>query len=245
LNGKEKMDNKTLAKIAGSEESVVVVLLKELKDNGVYSETEDGVIYNRRMAREHSLSDARAEAGKKGMERRWAGKQSSITKHNKTVCYVTKENNKAITKSPRKHNKPITEPDNKPLTDSASASASSYSSSSIEECIHPEDQRLVQLLVDLIQQNNPKSRVSQMSENAQRNWLDQCRLLREMDKRTPEEIEMVIRWSQEDSFWKSNILSMPTLREKFDRLWVKSRSVPLPMDGPAKWLEKQKEKENE
>ena len=106
------------------------------------------------------------------------------------------------------------------ISASASVSASSSSSSSL----NTKDLILVQLLIDLIQKNNPKSKVGSLTERVQKTWIDQCRLLREADKRTPEEIETVIRWCQEDEFWKVNILSMPKLREKFDQLWMKSQS---------------------
>jgi len=44
------------------------------------------------------------------------------------------------------------------------------------------------------------------------------------DERTPEEVETIIRFSQEDSFWRSNILSTAKLREKFDQLTDKRLS---------------------
>jgi hypothetical protein len=35
---------------------------------------------------------------------------------------------------------------------------------------------------------------------------------------SPERIETIIRWSQANEFWQSNILSMPKLRKQFDQL---------------------------
>jgi hypothetical protein len=49
-------------------------------------------------------------------------------------------------------------------------------------------------------------------------WRTEARLLIDKDGRAIEEIREVIAWSQRDDFWKSNILSMPTLRVKFDQL---------------------------
>ena len=46
----------------------------------------------------------------------------------------------------------------------------------------------------------------------------------ERDNRTLEEIEFVITKSQNDPFWKENILSMGKLREKFDQLWIKFKN---------------------
>lgn len=87
-----------------------------------------------------------------------------------------------------------------------------------------EDIRLVQLLIDLMLQNNPESGIiKRLTPERQADWINQCRLLREIDHRTPEQIEALIRWTQADSFWKSNILSIRKLREKWDQLWMKAR----------------------
>jgi hypothetical protein len=40
----------------------------------------------------------------------------------------------------------------------------------------------------------------------------------EVDGRTPERVEAVIRWSQRDPFWSMNILNPAALRKQFDRL---------------------------
>jgi hypothetical protein len=42
-----------------------------------------------------------------------------------------------------------------------------------------------------------------------------------LDGRTPEQVANVIRWVQQDEFWMGNVLSMDTLREKFDQLVIK------------------------
>jgi hypothetical protein len=66
LDGESKMESKTLAKLVGEEPAVVVALLDELKAHAVYSQTADGVIYNRRMAKDGQLSEIRSSAGRKG-----------------------------------------------------------------------------------------------------------------------------------------------------------------------------------
>lgn len=45
-------------------------------------------------------------------------------------------------------------------------------------------------------------------------WADSIRLMMERDNRTVEQIEYLIDWSQNNSFWQSNILSTKKLREK-------------------------------
>ncbi|EEP73526.1 hypothetical protein MCAG_03853 [Micromonospora sp. ATCC 39149] len=49
-------------------------------------------------------------------------------------------------------------------------------------------------------------------------WRTDARLLIDKDGRALDEIRDVIAWSQRDPFWRSNILSLPKLREKYDQL---------------------------
>jgi hypothetical protein len=78
----------------------------------------------------------------------------------------------------------------------------------------PEDMRLADLLAELIQTNNPQW---QMTGNRDV-WAEHIEKLRRIDKRSPEQIEFMIRWVQQDSFWHKNILSTAKLREKFNNL---------------------------
>lgn len=53
------------------------------------------------------------------------------------------------------------------------------------------------------------------------NWYHPIRKMVELDNRTVEEILEMWKWTRTDSFWKTNILSPVSLRDKFDRLLVK------------------------
>jgi hypothetical protein len=44
------------------------------------------------------------------------------------------------------------------------------------------------------------------------------------DKRTEEQIRGAIDWSQADEFWRRNVMSMPKLREQYDRLRLQAGS---------------------
>jgi hypothetical protein len=102
------------------------------------------------------------------------------------------------------------------------------------------DTQLVQLLISLMEKNNPNSSIlKRLTPKRQEEWIRQCRLLREADGKTADEIEAVIRFSQQDSFWKINILSMPKLREKWDQLWMKARKASggAMFDGIKEWLD--------
>lgn len=49
-------------------------------------------------------------------------------------------------------------------------------------------------------------------------WLAAARLLMDKDGRTEEQIHRAIDWCQDSDFWRSNIHSMPKLRERYDTL---------------------------
>ena len=76
---------------------------------------------------------------------------------------------------------------------------------------------LSERLADAILANDPKAPVAPRSKR----WLDATRLLLERDGRTIAEVEAVIDWCQADTFWRSNVLSMDTLRRQFTQLSLK------------------------
>jgi len=76
----------------------------------------------------------------------------------------------------------------------------------------PDVERLCTLLADLIEGNGSKR------PTVTDRWRRAARLLIDVDHREPAAIERAIRWCQADEFWRSNVLSMPKLREQYDRL---------------------------
>lgn len=78
----------------------------------------------------------------------------------------------------------------------------------------PEVHALCERLANHIQQNDPDHQRPTYGER----WLNACRLMIEKDKRPAENIAKAIDWCQNDEFWRANILSMPTLREKYRTL---------------------------
>lgn len=75
-------------------------------------------------------------------------------------------------------------------------------------------------LKDKILQNNPKAKIT---ESQIRKWADVVRLMVERDKRNLGEIDRIIDFSQKDDFWRTVILSMGNLREKFDKLTMQEK----------------------
>jgi hypothetical protein len=55
-------------------------------------------------------------------------------------------------------------------------------------------------------------------------WSDDFNTMLENDLRKPEEITYLIDWCQQDSFWKSIILSPSKIRQKYDQLVILSKS---------------------
>jgi hypothetical protein len=64
-------------------------------------------------------------------------------------------------------------------------------------------------------------------------WVTAADRLMRLDGYTFRQAEWVLRWSQQDSFWHTNILSMPTLREKFDQLKLKAQAEHAERTRPA------------
>lgn len=78
------------------------------------------------------------------------------------------------------------------------------------------EMQLSKLLFSLMKSNN----VGVKEPNFQ-NWSKEFNRILEGDNRELEDIKNVIRWCQNDRFWKSNILSPKKLREKYDALHLK------------------------
>jgi predicted phage replisome organizer len=68
-----------------------------------------------------------------------------------------------------------------------------------------------------MRQNN-----SEAKEPNFQKWADEMRLIIERDERKPEQIKNMIDWCQKDSFWKTNILSVASLRKQYDKLKLRA-----------------------
>lgn len=101
--------------------------------------------------------------------------------------------------------------------------------SSVE--IREDVQRLCEVLAEGIATNGSKK------PKITKTWTDEARRMIDLDDREPAKAENLIRWCQGNSFWRKNILSMPTFREKYDQLrlaaledWEKNKTGASP-DG--------------
>lgn len=81
------------------------------------------------------------------------------------------------------------------------------------------EMKLSLLLADRMRKNNPNCKLP----NDFQKWCKHIDYMLRLDNRTPKEIQSVIVFSQKDSFWRANILSTRTLREKYDQLYMKMK----------------------
>jgi hypothetical protein len=107
--------------------------------------------------------------------------------------------------------------------------------------------KLAQLLFKLMRENNPKAKKPNFDS-----WANEFRLAMQMDNRNYDELEYLIRWSQQDSFWRTNILSPAKLRKQVDQLELiiktdktKHENIRSPNDFVAKKLERERQAEEE
>lgn len=202
LNGKP-MPDEALGRILGLDNQKITTAITSILDYGVASRRpEDGALYSRRMVRDEKIRQIRSEAGEKGGNPDFSrGKTNPYYKTDKQI-------DKQIDKQTDKQT------DKQKITPSSSSSSSSskLKTSSSEH----EPFRLAELLLNLILARKPNFKKPNLQSWAK----DIDRMLR-LDKRTPDRVETVIRWTQQDPFWQANVLSASTLREKFDQLELK------------------------
>jgi hypothetical protein len=79
-------------------------------------------------------------------------------------------------------------------------------------------ERLAELLKQEILRNKVDFRITPIQL---RKWSVTADRMIRLDGRTEEQIANLIRWVQQDNFWMANVLSMDTLRGKFDQLELK------------------------
>jgi hypothetical protein len=68
-------------------------------------------------------------------------------------------------------------------------------------------------------------------------WRTEARLMLDRDQRPLPDVLALIEWATSHKFWRANILSVPTLREKYDRLRLQRESeTPSQPDSRAAWF---------
>lgn len=147
---------------------------------------------NRNGTREdvERLSQVRAEAGRKGGRPPGHG--------------PAKANGNQIAKQNKSRLNPETETESETKTDKKKNPGGADLREDVERlCLH---------LADRIEGNGSKRPA------IGKGWRDATRLMLDRDGRTEQQILAAIDWSQDDEFWRGNVLSMPTLRQQYDKL---------------------------
>jgi hypothetical protein len=84
-----------------------------------------------------------------------------------------------------------------------------------------EAEKLSALLKSEILRNKPNC---QITVAQMRKWAVTAQRMLDLDNRTYDQVEKLIRWAQQDEFWMANVLSMDALRKKFDQLELKANA---------------------
>ncbi len=92
-----------------------------------------------------------------------------------------------------------------------------------------EDLKFAEWMFSKIREVAPKSKKPNFQD-----WANAIRLMREADKLSLDEIRKVFTWANQDQFWKTNILSVGSLREKFAGLDARMRS-PSAVNGKPRF----------
>jgi hypothetical protein len=204
-----------LARMVGAAPEDVEGLLVELEHAGVFSRTDDGVIFSRRMVSDEQIRETRASGGANSLNNpnvpRPKGEQNDTLEGSLGVSLpgsfgVSPSSSSSSSKNSTSEQK-------------SSSDALLRSKKVKQECAR-EAVKLAALLKAEILSNKPDYRITQHQE---RQWaLIADRMLR-IDKRKFEEAWELIRWVQKDEFWSRNVLSMDTLRKKFDQLSMNAK----------------------
>ena len=197
----KQISSKELAKLASKTEANIKRILKELEGRKVFSRLSDNTIICRRMyykaLAEKELKKKEEEIKKVKVE---AGRLGGL---------VTTQKKEEAKEKQKQANRGSSTPTPTPSSTSTS-----------NTLLVPENLELAVLLKNLILKNLPNRRIG---DRDLRNWTNDVHLMKERDNRTLEEIKAMIIWTQADSFWRANILSMGKLRKQFDQLSLKQK----------------------
>lgn len=86
----------------------------------------------------------------------------------------------------------------------------------------------VELLCDTLVEHLLSNGFRKQEIKVNKQWKQHARLLLDKDGATLDEALEVMNWSQHDTFWSKNILSMKTFRDKYPRLRVTAMSGKTP-----------------
>lgn len=174
----------------------------------------------------NTLLKARNQLQQKGLISFKKGKKSEVTRYSIRQLY------QEYSSKYEPQNEPYNEPYSEPQTEPYSEPYSEHILNNKLKHKHknnnnniprqfPEnspEMLLAQELKAYILQNNSTARAPKDLTG----WASEFDKMIRIDNRKPEQIRSVMKYSQQDKFWRSNILSAKKLREKYDTLYLQS-----------------------
>lgn len=192
--------------------AAVTATLKELEAAGylVRSQTREGHLFG---SAEYVITDPAARSG--------GGLSGDGAPADVPPADVPSAHDKSVTK---KTNLPTEEENQSQNTISSSATADAPPAGTGGKDRKPEPHREdVEALCTRLREHIAAN--TDRPPNITQSWRRDARLLLDRDRIPFDEAMRVLDWSQRDSFWSSNILSMPKFRKQFAQLQIKSRQT--------------------
>ncbi|MFZ2444727.1 MAG: hypothetical protein WAW37_00075 [Syntrophobacteraceae bacterium] len=93
--------------------------------------------------------------------------------------------------------------------------------------------RLAATLRDLINERSPNGNPIIPEKTDMQKWAGHIDRMIQLDGRSPDEVGEVIRWAQQDTFWRNNIHSTAKLRQRFGQLFDLMNSKQVGRKEPA------------
>ena len=102
---------------------------------------------------------------------------------------------------------------------------------------------IADMIISHVREMNPNAKnISDSKLKATRQaWASEIDRAARLDGRTFEELAAAFEWARRDSFWRTNILSGGTLREKYDKLYIKMNGAthankPIETKKESEWV---------
>lgn len=192
---------------------------------GLWEKTDDGYQIHDYLDYNPSAEEVRADQAAKHEAKAKAGRLGGIAsgvarrKHGRSKDEAGAKQNDSTDETNGKQNEAPTRPD-------------PTSSSNEEEGRREDVEALCNHLYRRVVDNGSKAAITAK-------WREAARLLIDRDKRPLAEAHALIDWCQKDTFWMSNIRSLPKFRDQYDtlRLQAQSRGLRLVTDanGQRDW----------
>ncbi|MGQ4531823.1 helix-turn-helix domain-containing protein [Dermabacteraceae bacterium P13138] len=205
----------TLAKYAHCSKRTVLTKMRLLEDMGLIRRGDQRLVAHLRAGYRPIVWDVAMRAKEVA-----AGQESEVKNIHPADSEVkesaTRGEGAGISEVKLSSPRTVLKPSNKPSIDTSAAEAA--------DPPRPDVETLCTRLVEHMTANGCRT------PTVTARWRDEARRLLDKDGIPLEEALTVLDWSQNDEFWKRNILSLPKFREKYDRLRMTAKAKPVMRD---------------